>query len=139
MSIIPQQETSGNYNSIGLRCPVRCIIPQQETSGNYNVDGRPEALPGIIPQQETSGNYNQPLHFVANSIIIPQQETSGNCNSVRMGYQSRMPNVDSSLAHVWRTTLQKGIGSFSAIFSTASVFGSAIKAKMTTCNQKRKT
>ena len=137
--IIPQQETSGNYNGGAAEDHGPCIIPQQETSGNYNWEAEHPNPYAIIPQQETSGNYNLSAVQPCSPPIIPQQETSGNYNSVRMGYQSRMPNVDSSLAHVWRTTLQKGIGSFSAIFSTASVFGSAIKAKMTTCNQKRKT
>ena len=34
------------------------IIPQQETSGNYNTPRQPQSPPPIIPQQETSGNYN---------------------------------------------------------------------------------
>ena len=34
------------------------IIPQQETSGNYNTYDDNHLPPNIIPQQETSGNYN---------------------------------------------------------------------------------
>ena len=34
--IIPQQETSENYNELGLILLGQGIIPQQETSENYN-------------------------------------------------------------------------------------------------------
>ena len=37
-----------------------CIIPQQETSGNYNLTTDHTLAGWIIPQQETSGNYNLP-------------------------------------------------------------------------------
>ena len=35
--IIPQQETSGNYNDVLVAVHGAAIIPQQETSGNYNL------------------------------------------------------------------------------------------------------
>ena len=35
--IIPQQETSGNYNCEAVALIGYLIIPQQETSGNYNI------------------------------------------------------------------------------------------------------
>ena len=38
--------------------PDASIIPQQETSGNYNRFQWINSSCGIIPQQETSGNYN---------------------------------------------------------------------------------
>ena len=38
ITIIPQQETSGNYNDLLNILAAACIIPQQETSGNYNSD-----------------------------------------------------------------------------------------------------
>ena len=62
--IIPQQETSGNYNL--PQCVPKClvIIPQQETSGNYNVLNAVIVVGQIIPQQETSGNYNVNIHTV---------------------------------------------------------------------------
>ena len=56
--IIPQQETSGNYNKSVLPFVIEKIIPQQETSGNYNMEIDPTYFAIIIPQQETSGNYN---------------------------------------------------------------------------------
>ena len=78
--IIPQQETSGNYNGQYGQEPQAGIIPQQETSGNYNLRRQVSAQPGIIPQQETSGNYNTVGFLLGSHLIIPQQETSGNYN-----------------------------------------------------------
>ena len=62
--------------------PLKSIIPQQETSGNYNCNRKFLNLARIIPQQETSGNYNG--HLLCGGIlrIIPQQETSGNYNKL---------------------------------------------------------
>ena len=37
---------------------IKAIIPQQETSGNYNRSSNIKGDRLIIPQQETSGNYN---------------------------------------------------------------------------------
>ena len=53
--IIPQQETSGNYNEQQAAISSFFIIPQQETSGNYNKETRMFDWHNIIPQQETSG------------------------------------------------------------------------------------
>ena len=78
--IIPQQETSGNYNKLTPALCLVIIIPQQETSGNYNAGTAGAGGLSIIPQQETSGNYNVPGDGQAQSLIIPQQETSGNYN-----------------------------------------------------------
>ena len=64
MSIIPQQETSENYNKCGAVMRSLWIIPQQETSENYNELGLILLGQGIIPQQETSENYNHPfIHY----------------------------------------------------------------------------
>ena len=78
--IIPQQETSGNYNHQDQKASAPKIIPQQETSGNYNRRTRHNGWGKIIPQQETSGNYNMRPLPVSGRLIIPQQETSGNYN-----------------------------------------------------------
>ena len=78
--IIPQQETSGNYNTSIIRQLFTAIIPQQETSGNYNEGQGAGRAVGIIPQQETSGNYNSTGNLHLHTLIIPQQETSGNYN-----------------------------------------------------------
>ena len=83
--IIPQQETSGNYNNfLGLSFSRR-IIPQQETSGNYNGREGGNCCEQIIPQQETSGNYNVKGVLASLGLIIPQQETSGNYNTSTAG------------------------------------------------------
>ena len=79
-AIIPQQETSGNYNNKDGRSARGLIIPQQETSGNYNHDDDELLYTRIIPQQETSGNYNKKTFQKIFASIIPQQETSGNYN-----------------------------------------------------------
>ena len=81
--IIPQQETSGNYNREQVICGPLFIIPQQETSGNYNGKTQVPFLLSIIPQQETSGNYNNRGRQRRGKGIIPQQETSGNYNVLR--------------------------------------------------------
>ena len=78
--IIPQQETSGNYNGPSVQALPLSIIPQQETSGNYNQNTGVQLKLLIIPQQETSGNYNNNAEGFLGCSIIPQQETSGNYN-----------------------------------------------------------
>ena len=57
-SIIPQQETLGNYNGKAIGVHLDDIIPQQETLGNYNAVFPIWVGVPIIPQQETLGNYN---------------------------------------------------------------------------------
>ena len=80
--IIPQQETSENYNRRSQFVSPIQIIPQQETSENYNESQLPAALLPIIPQQETSENYNIDDGHDIDFEIIPQQETSENYNHV---------------------------------------------------------
>ena len=78
--IIPQQETSENYNCVLYLLFADTIIPQQETSENYNTSLAPLPMPYIIPQQETSENYNTNANQLFADVIIPQQETSENYN-----------------------------------------------------------
>lgn len=74
-SIIPQQETSGNYNEQGVSQPQGMIIPQQETSGNYNAGGAGGDALQIIPQQELSGNYKQ-IHIsdIVHHLVYGQRK-----------------------------------------------------------------
>ena len=81
MSIIPQQETSENYNRRSQFVSPIQIIPQQETSENYNWWKNNSFTKAIIPQQETSENYNTQDSWANQTRIIPQQETSENYNS----------------------------------------------------------
>ena len=120
--IIPQQETSGNYN-IPLRVTHGVmIIPQQETPGNYNKCKPRIVREGIIPQQETSGNYNREAYLLLCGSIIPQYDTLENCNNRIFPVQIKLGQdlLSISLAHIWRTTLQKGLSPFSMILPDAS-------------------
>ena len=58
----------------------KSIIPQQETLGNYNYRAGVVIVAPIIPQQKTLGNYNWANDEIKGTYIIPQQETSINCN-----------------------------------------------------------
>lgn len=77
-SIIPQQETSGNYNSVRPDFTTTSIIPQQEILENYNSGSRMPSALWIIPKQETSKSYNRRAHADHGLEIIlylPQKES----------------------------------------------------------------
>ena len=61
------------------------IVPNQDSWGNYNDAHAAKAVGMIVPNQDSWGNYNIAMPLVIVNLIVPNQDSWGNYNLENLG------------------------------------------------------